>query len=112
MQGLLDKKPEQRLDWPHLLDHPFVKESEEERLAREHRIYAAAAFAEASRAWKGEHGAIAGAAVYSGVLRRIAPIRVAPSYVMSMLSVLVRDEHAVCADVCDDCTERRVCCVH
>jgi hypothetical protein len=68
LQGLLNKKPENRLDWPDLLDHPFVKESEEERLAREHRIYTSAAFAEVSRAWKGEGGAIAGAAVYSGTL--------------------------------------------
>lgn len=66
MQGLLNKRPEKRLDWPHLLDHPFVKESEEERLMREERIFSAAACAEASRAWKGEGGAIAGAAVYSG----------------------------------------------
>jgi hypothetical protein len=68
LQGLLNKKPERRLDWPHLLDHPFVKESEEERLMREQRICSAAACAEASRAWKGEGGAIAGAAVYSGAV--------------------------------------------
>ena len=66
VQGLLNKKPENRLDWPDLLSHPFVKESEEERLVREQRLVTAAARAEASMAWKGEGGAIAGAAVYSG----------------------------------------------
>lgn len=71
MQGLLHKTPEKRLDWPHLLDHPFVKESEDERLQREQRICTAAACAEASRAWKGEGGAIAGAAVYSGALAHV-----------------------------------------
>lgn len=66
LQGLLNKKPENRLDWPDLLSHPFVKESEEERLGREQRLVTAAARAEASMGWKGEGGAIAGAAVYSG----------------------------------------------
>jgi hypothetical protein len=67
LQGLLNKKPENRLDWPDLLSHPFVKESEEERLLREQRLMTAAVRAEASMAWKGEGGAIAGAAVYSGI---------------------------------------------
>lgn len=66
LQGLLNKKPENRLDWPDLLSHPFVKESDEERLGREQRLVTAAVRAEASMAWKGEGGAIAGAAVYSG----------------------------------------------
>ena len=66
VQGLLNKKPENRLDWPDILSHPFVKESEEERLGREQRLVTAAARAEASMGWKGEGGAIAGAAVYSG----------------------------------------------
>ena len=74
LQGLLNKKPDKRLDWPHLLDHPFVKESDEERLAREARICTAAACAEASRAWKGEGGAIAGAAVYSGARSRVLDV--------------------------------------
>ena len=67
MKGLLNKRPENRLDWPDLLSHPFVRESEEERLVREQRLVYAASRAEHSLAWKGEGGAIAGAAVYSGV---------------------------------------------
>lgn len=67
-QGLLNKRPENRLDWPDLLSHPFVKESEEERLVREQRLVYAASRAENSLAWKGEGGAIAGAAVYSGAV--------------------------------------------
>lgn len=68
VQGLLNKRPENRLDWPDLLSHPFVKESEEERLLREQRLVCAASRAENSLAWKGEGGAIAGAAVYSGAV--------------------------------------------
>jgi hypothetical protein len=72
LKGLLNKDPKKRLDWPDLLDHPFVKESSSERLEREQRLSSAAARAEASRAWKGEGGAIAGAAVYAGApLKRI-----------------------------------------
>jgi hypothetical protein len=67
-QGLLNKDPKKRLDWPDLLEHPFVKESSAERLARQQQLNSAAARAEASRAWKGEGGAIAGAAVYAGAL--------------------------------------------
>eukprot|EP00892_Ulva_mutabilis_P007689 jgi/Ulvmu1/5292/UM022_0086.1 len=74
LQGLLNKKPENRLDWPDLLSHPFVKESEEERLVREQRLVYAASRAEHSLAWKGEGGAIAGAAVYSGS-RGSTPLR-------------------------------------
>jgi hypothetical protein len=66
LQGLLNKKPEHRLDWPQLLDQAFVKESEAERLEREQRICKSAIRAEASLAWKGEEGAIAGAPLYSG----------------------------------------------
>lgn len=32
LQGLLRKDPKQRLSWPDLLRHPFVKETEEDRL--------------------------------------------------------------------------------
>lgn len=66
VQGLLNKKPSDRLDWPDLLDHPFVRETEEERLSRETSLASAAARAEASQAWKGEDGAVAGAPVYAG----------------------------------------------
>ncbi len=31
LQGLLQKNPQKRLNWPHLLDHPFVKETEADR---------------------------------------------------------------------------------
>ena len=31
LQGLLQKNPSRRLTWPHLLDHPFVKETEADR---------------------------------------------------------------------------------
>lgn len=31
LQGLLQKNPARRLTWPHLLDHPFVKETEADR---------------------------------------------------------------------------------
>jgi fused-like protein len=34
LQGLLNKAPAERLAWPHLLNHPFVKESEDEILQR------------------------------------------------------------------------------
>lgn len=32
LQGLLRKDPRQRLSWPDLLEHPFVRETEEDRL--------------------------------------------------------------------------------
>ena len=31
LKGLLNKKATDRLDWPHLLHHPFVEETTEER---------------------------------------------------------------------------------
>src|SRR3989338_6601758 len=31
LRGLLNKAPGERLDWPKLAEHPFVKESEEEK---------------------------------------------------------------------------------
>ena len=31
LQGLLQKNPSKRLTWPHLLEHPFVKETEADR---------------------------------------------------------------------------------
>lgn len=31
LQGLLQKNPAKRLNWPHLLDHPFVRESDADR---------------------------------------------------------------------------------
>lgn len=42
LQGLLQKNPAKRLNWPHLLDHPFVKESEadreQQRIERSHLL--------------------------------------------------------------------------
>ncbi|CAL9218366.1 unnamed protein product [Arabidopsis halleri] len=35
LKGLLNKEPQNRLTWPALLEHPFVKESQEEVEARE-----------------------------------------------------------------------------
>ena len=37
LQGLLNKTPSERLTWPDLLRHPFVKESEEEKKERKVR---------------------------------------------------------------------------
>ena len=31
LQGLLQKNPSKRLNWPHLLDHPFVRETDADR---------------------------------------------------------------------------------
>ena len=43
LQGLLQKNPKKRLTWPQLLDHPFVRESEADRVAlkQEDLFYAA-----------------------------------------------------------------------
>lgn len=59
-QGLLNKRPIDRLGWPGLLEHPFVRESSQERLQREAALADAAANAQESRAWKGEKNAMAG----------------------------------------------------
>ena len=37
LQGLLNKTPSERLSWPDLLNHPFVKETEEEKKERKLR---------------------------------------------------------------------------
>jgi fused len=34
LKGLLNKAPNERLDWPDLLNHPFILENEEEKAAR------------------------------------------------------------------------------
>ncbi len=54
LKGLLQKEPAARLTWPALLDHPFVKESAADRLAREAALAAGAALAARSRGWRGE----------------------------------------------------------
>ena len=62
LKGLLNKRPSDRLGWPKLLEHPFVRETAEERRAREAAAAAAAAAMEANISWRGEGGAVAGAA--------------------------------------------------
>lgn len=37
LKGLLNKEPKQRLTWPELLNHPFVKETEQEKNERKKR---------------------------------------------------------------------------
>ena len=60
LQGLLNKRPADRLAWPDLLDHPFVRETPEELRTREAALAGAHVVAQESRGWKGEGGAIAG----------------------------------------------------
>ncbi|CAD7695597.1 unnamed protein product [Ostreobium quekettii] len=62
LKGLLQKKPSDRLGWPKLLSHPFVAETQTEKLKREKALADAMSDTEGVRAWKGEDGAIAGAA--------------------------------------------------
>ena len=64
LKGLLNKRPGDRLGWPGLLDHPFVRESAQERTKREAALADAVLTAQESRAWKGEGGAIAGPLTY------------------------------------------------
>ncbi|GMH09100.1 hypothetical protein Nepgr_010940 [Nepenthes gracilis] len=53
LKGLLNKDPQQRLSWPALLHHPFVKETSAEAEARElHAASSASTGCEV--AWKGE----------------------------------------------------------
>ncbi len=60
LQGLLNKRPADRLAWPDLLEHPFVRETPEELRTREAALADAHVIAQESRGWKGEGGAIAG----------------------------------------------------
>lgn len=41
LQGLLNKTPSERLSWPELLNHPFVKETDQEKKDRKirHEFY-------------------------------------------------------------------------
>lgn len=41
-----------RLGWPDLLDHPFVRETDTERLVREKALADAMELADSSRGWK------------------------------------------------------------
>ncbi|CAM6128762.1 unnamed protein product [Calypogeia fissa] len=53
LKGLLNKVSQNRLSWPGLLDHPFVRETQDELLAREARAATAAARG-CDAAWRGE----------------------------------------------------------
>ncbi|KDP21789.1 hypothetical protein JCGZ_00576 [Jatropha curcas] len=53
LKGLLSKVPQNRLTWPALLEHPFIKETSDEMEAREMRAATAAARG-CDAAWKGE----------------------------------------------------------
>ncbi|KAG6668932.1 serine/threonine-protein kinase TIO [Carya illinoinensis] len=53
LKGLLNKVPQNRLTWPSLLEHPFVKETSDEVDAREMRAATAAARG-CDAAWRGE----------------------------------------------------------
>ncbi|GAX79537.1 hypothetical protein CEUSTIGMA_g6978.t1 [Chlamydomonas eustigma] len=73
LKGLLNKKPSDRLGWPELLEHPFVRETSEERLKREKALADALEVADSSRAWRGEGGAVAGAVLAAGNSRVTTP---------------------------------------
>ncbi|GAV84051.1 Pkinase domain-containing protein/HEAT_2 domain-containing protein [Cephalotus follicularis] len=53
LKGLLNKGPQNRLTWPALLEHPFVKETPDELEAREMRTTTSAARG-CDAAWRGE----------------------------------------------------------
>lgn len=53
LKGLLNKVPQNRLTWPALLEHPFVKESSDELEAREIHTSSVAARG-CNSAWKGQ----------------------------------------------------------
>ncbi|KAI8565224.1 hypothetical protein RHMOL_Rhmol03G0243200 [Rhododendron molle] len=53
LRGLLNKEPQNRLTWPSLLQHPFVKETLEELEAKEISA-ASVAVRERNAAWRGE----------------------------------------------------------
>ncbi|KAK3004965.1 hypothetical protein RJ639_018407 [Escallonia herrerae] len=53
LRGLLNKVPQNRLSWPALLEHPFVKETSEDAEARETRATTASARG-SDASWKGE----------------------------------------------------------
>ncbi|KAA8533488.1 hypothetical protein F0562_031078 [Nyssa sinensis] len=64
LRGLLNKVPQNRLSWPALLEHPFVKETKEELEAMElHATTVAASGSDA--AWRGEGNMSAGLPVAS-----------------------------------------------
>ncbi|EEF42336.1 ATP binding protein, putative [Ricinus communis] len=57
LKGLLNKVPQNRLTWPALLEHPFIKETLDELEAREMRAATAAARG-CDAAWRGEANVI------------------------------------------------------
>ena len=58
LQGLLNKDPARRLGWPELLTHPFVRETETEKVLREAELAAANRVAQGTRAWRGDPGTL------------------------------------------------------
>ncbi|GFH11451.1 protein kinase domain-containing protein [Haematococcus lacustris] len=52
LKGLLNKKPADRLGWPELLEHPFVRETKEEQGVRERALADALEMADSSRSWR------------------------------------------------------------
>ncbi|PIA49863.1 hypothetical protein AQUCO_01300540v1 [Aquilegia coerulea] len=66
LKGLLNKVPQNRLTWPNLLEHPFVKESSDDLEARELRAETAASRG-CDAAWKGETYKIIQSVVESSV---------------------------------------------
>ena len=48
----MNKKPSDRLGWPELLHHPFVRETSDELLMREKALADAVEVAESSKAWR------------------------------------------------------------
>ncbi|MEW5307613.1 MAG: hypothetical protein WDW36_009992 [Sanguina aurantia] len=73
LKGLLNKKPSDRLGWPELLEHPFVRETAEESASREKAMADAMEIADSSRAWRGEGGAVAGAVLAVGGREPLTP---------------------------------------
>jgi hypothetical protein len=51
LQGLLNKHPGKRLDWPDLLAHPFVVETPAEQTARQQAAAEASRIAQERRNW-------------------------------------------------------------
>lgn len=38
LKGLLNKSPNERLGWPDLLNHPFIRETDQEKSERKKRL--------------------------------------------------------------------------
>ena len=95
LQGLLNKRPADRLAWPDLLEHPFVRESPEDLRTREAALADAHVVAQESRGWKGEGGAIAG----------LQDTKEAAQFLPKIETALYRDCSSICCQAC--CVELR-----